>query len=49
MQVPAGVLLKTFERVDFNVFDPNINRGVCGISPLWMQLQLRWHSFRGTY
>lgn len=49
MQVPAGVLLKTFERVNFNVFDTNINRGVCGISPLWMQLQLRWHSFRGTY
>ncbi|KAH9558755.1 hypothetical protein CY35_06G023700 [Sphagnum magellanicum] len=47
--VPTGVLLDTLQKVDFNVFDPTLTRGVCGISPLWMQLQLKWNSYKGTY
>ncbi len=49
LQVPTGVLLNTLQKVDFNVFDPTLTRGVCGISPLWMQLQLKWNSYKGTY
>jgi NADH dehydrogenase [ubiquinone] 1 alpha subcomplex assembly factor 6 len=49
LQVPTGVLLDTLQKVDFNVFDPTLTRGVCGISPLWMQLQLKWNSYKGTY
>ncbi|KAG0627829.1 hypothetical protein M758_2G231000 [Ceratodon purpureus] len=47
--VPAGVLLQTLERVNFNVFDPKLVRGVCGISPLWMHLKLKWHAYKETY
>lgn len=47
--VPAGVLLQTLEKVDFNVFDPRLVRGVCGVHPWWMQLKLKWHSYKGTY
>ncbi|CAM6096183.1 unnamed protein product [Calypogeia fissa] len=47
--VSAGSLLQSLERYNFNVFDPMISRGVCGVSPLWMQLQLKWHAYRGTY
>lgn len=47
--VPTGVLLNSLKRLQFNVFDPKLVRGINGISPLWMQLQLKWHAFRHTY
>eukprot|EP00249_Psilotum_nudum_P006967 c20203_g1_i1 orf=121-1011(+) len=47
--VPTGLLLDSIQRVQFNVFDPRLARGVCGVSPIWMQLQLKWHAFRSTY
>lgn len=47
--VPAGVLLNSLEKVHFNVFDPKLARGINGVSPLWMQLQLQWHALRKTY
>ncbi|MCO5580379.1 hypothetical protein L7F22_034246 [Adiantum nelumboides] len=47
--VPAGILLNSLEKVHFNVFDPKLARGVNGISPFWMQLQLKWHALRKTY
>eukprot|EP00250_Pteridium_aquilinum_P014530 c22046_g1_i1 orf=225-1112(+) len=47
--VATGVLLNSLKKVNFNVFDPKLVRGVNGISPLWMQLQLKWHAFRNTY
>lgn len=49
VQVPAGVLLQTLQRVNFNVFDPKLTRGVCGVTPLWMQLLIKWHAVRGTF
>lgn len=47
--VAAGVLLDSLKRVQFNVFDPKLVRGVNGVSPLWMQLLVKWHAFRNTY
>lgn len=47
--VPTGLLLESLRRVQFNVFDPKLLRGVCGVSPFWMQVQLKWHAFRNTY
>ncbi|KAG6553222.1 hypothetical protein Mapa_004956 [Marchantia paleacea] len=47
--VPAGLLLQSLEKCNFNVFDSRLNSGVCGVSPLWMQLQQRWHAYRGLY
>lgn len=46
---PAQVLLDTLSKVHFDVFDPRLARGVLGISPLWYQLKLKWHSLRGKY
>ncbi|KAH7421233.1 hypothetical protein KP509_13G047200 [Ceratopteris richardii] len=47
--VSAGVLLNSLKKVDFNVFDPRLARGVNGVSPLWMQLLVKWHAFRKMY
>uniref|UniRef100_A0A7N0ZXT2 NADH dehydrogenase (Ubiquinone) complex I, assembly factor 6 n=1 Tax=Kalanchoe fedtschenkoi TaxID=63787 RepID=A0A7N0ZXT2_KALFE len=47
--VPSQVLLDTLSKVHFDVFDPKLTRGVMGISPLWFQLKLKWHSWRGKY
>ncbi|XP_059639166.1 uncharacterized protein LOC132281483 [Cornus florida] len=47
--VPAQVLLDSLSRVQFDVFDPRLNRGIMGIPPLWFQLKLKWHSWRGKY
>ncbi|KAL5551102.1 hypothetical protein UlMin_001278 [Ulmus minor] len=47
--VPAQVLLDSLSRVHFDVFDPRLARGVLGLPPLWFQVKLKWHSFRGKY
>lgn len=47
--VPTGMLLDSLRKVHFNVFDPKLARGVCGVSPLWMQMQLKWHEFKKMY
>lgn len=47
--VPAQVLLDSLRRMNFDVFDPRLQRGVLGIPPLWFQLKLKWHSWRGRY
>ncbi|KAF5460817.1 hypothetical protein F2P56_020658 [Juglans regia] len=47
--VPAQVLLDSLSRVQFDVFDPRLSRGVLGIPPLWYQLKLKWHSWMGKY
>ncbi|GAB4857039.1 hypothetical protein Ancab_014949 [Ancistrocladus abbreviatus] len=47
--VPAQVLLDSLSRVQFDVFDPRLARGLLGIPPLWFQLKLKWHSWRGEY
>ena len=47
--VPTRVLLDVLKKVHFNVFDPKLSGGVCGVSPIWIQLQLRWHMFKKSY
>lgn len=47
--VPAQVLLDSLNRAQFDVFDPRLARGILGIPPLWYQLKLKWHSWRGKY
>lgn len=47
--VPAQILLDSLSRVQFDVFDPRLARGVLGISPLWYQLKLKWISWRRKY
>lgn len=47
--VPAEVILDTLKRVQFDVFDPRLTRGILGIPPLWFQLKLKWYSWRGKY
>ncbi|KAL2489632.1 Terpenoid synthase superfamily protein [Forsythia ovata] len=47
--VPAEVILDTLRRVQFDVFDPRLTRGILGIPPLWFQLKLKWYSWRGKY
>ncbi|BBH03190.1 Terpenoid synthases superfamily protein [Prunus dulcis] len=47
--VPAQVLLDSLRRVNFDVFDPRLARGILGIPPLWYQLKLKWHSWRAKY
>ncbi|XP_022923319.1 NADH dehydrogenase (ubiquinone) complex I, assembly factor 6 [Cucurbita moschata] len=47
--VPAQVLLDSLRKVEFDVFDPRLQRGVLGVPPLWFQLKLKWSSLRGKY
>ncbi|EXB54446.1 UPF0551 protein C8orf38 [Morus notabilis] len=47
--VPAQVLLDSLRWVHFDVFDPWLAKGVLGLPPLWFQLRLKWHSWRGKY
>ncbi|KAL8525187.1 hypothetical protein ACS0TY_014711 [Phlomoides rotata] len=47
--VPTGVVLDSLSRVQFDVFDPRLTRGILGVSPLWFQLKLKWYSWRGKY
>ncbi|PIA43511.1 hypothetical protein AQUCO_01900126v1 [Aquilegia coerulea] len=47
--VPAQVLLDSLRRVQFDVFDPRLTKGILGISPIWFQLKLKWHALRRKY
>lgn len=47
--VPTQVILDTLSRVQFDVYDPRLGRGILGDPPLWFQLKLKWHSWRGKY
>ncbi|GFP90571.1 NADH dehydrogenase (ubiquinone) complex i assembly factor 6 [Phtheirospermum japonicum] len=47
--VPAEVVLETLRRVQFDVFDPRLGRGILGVPPLWFQMKLKWYSWRGRY
>eukprot|EP00257_Ricinus_communis_P022691 XP_015582491.1 NADH dehydrogenase (ubiquinone) complex I, assembly factor 6 isoform X1 [Ricinus communis] len=47
--VPAQVLLDSLSEVQFDVFDPRLERGILGIPPLLYQLKLKWSSWRGRY
>ncbi|KAI5655652.1 hypothetical protein M9H77_32839 [Catharanthus roseus] len=47
--VPAQVILDSLNRVQFDVFDPRLTRGILGIPPLWFQLKLKWYSWKGKY
>ncbi|CAL1409552.1 unnamed protein product [Linum trigynum] len=47
--VPAQVLLDTLRKVEFNVFDPRLLRGILGVPPLWYQMKVKWHSWRRKY
>ncbi|KAK4804006.1 hypothetical protein SAY86_003823 [Trapa natans] len=49
LSVPAQVLLDSLRKVQFDVFDPRLGRGVLGISPLWYQLKVKWTSWSGKY
>eukprot|EP00850_Spirogloea_muscicola_P003337 SM000013S26506 [mRNA] locus=s13:764047:765020:- [translate_table: standard] len=42
--VPAATYLAALERRGFHLLDPALARGVCATTPLWLQLQLFWHS-----
>ncbi|XP_017972848.1 PREDICTED: NADH dehydrogenase (ubiquinone) complex I, assembly factor 6 isoform X2 [Theobroma cacao] len=47
--VPAQVLLDSLSRVQFDVFDSRLARGILGKPPLSFQLKLKWYSWRGKY
>lgn len=47
--VPTGVVLDSLSRVQFDVFDPRLTRGILGIPPLMFQMKLKWYSWRGKY
>lgn len=47
--VPVEVVLDSLSRVQFDVFDPRLNRGILGAPPLWFQIKLKWYSWRGKY
>lgn len=47
--VPAQVLLDSLRKVEFDVFDPRLAKGVLGISPTWFQMKLSWYALRKKY
>lgn len=47
--VGVQVLYESMERCNFDVFDSRLGRGVLGVSPLWYQMKLKWHSWRNKY
>lgn len=47
--VPAQVLLDSLRRVEYDVYDPRLAKGVLGISPTWFQLKLSWYALRKKY
>lgn len=47
--VPTQVFLDSLRRVHFDVYDSSLTRGVLGTPPLWFQLKLKWHSWKGKY
>ncbi|CAH9086214.1 unnamed protein product [Cuscuta europaea] len=47
--VSAQFMLESLRRVQFDVFDPRLRRGILGAPPLLFQLKLKWYSWRGKY
>ncbi|KAK3038470.1 hypothetical protein RJ639_029768 [Escallonia herrerae] len=47
--LPAQVLLDSLSRVQFDVFDPKLVRGILGVPPLSFQMKLKWYSWMGKY
>lgn len=47
--LPAQVMLDSFSRAQFDIYDPRLTRGILGALPLWFQLKLKWYSWRGKY
>ncbi|XP_020890778.1 NADH dehydrogenase (ubiquinone) complex I, assembly factor 6 isoform X2 [Arabidopsis lyrata subsp. lyrata] len=47
--VPVQVLLDSLNKVQFDVFDPRIQRGVLGVPPLLFQFKLKWYSWRAMF
>ncbi|KAL2235961.1 NADH dehydrogenase (ubiquinone) complex I, assembly factor 6 [Sesamum indicum] len=47
--LPTQVILDTLSRVQFDVFDPRLTRGILGVLPLWFQMKLKWYSWRRKY
>lgn len=47
--VPARLYLQTLEAHNFNVLDPKLHRGICGVNPLWLQFQVALNSYRKTF
>eukprot|EP00897_Mesotaenium_endlicherianum_P006685 jgi/Mesen1/6044/ME000308S05237 len=47
--VATSAYLTALERCNFDVFDPALQRGVCGTSHLQLYFQLWWHKFQKKY
>lgn len=47
--IPAQILLDSLSKAQFDVFDSRLQQGVLGAAPLWFQMKLKWHSWRGQY
>ncbi|KAD6795926.1 hypothetical protein R6Q59_020181 [Mikania micrantha] len=47
--VASQAVLDSLSCVGFDVFDHRLNRGILGVNPLFFQLNLKWHSWRGVY
>ncbi|CAI0479547.1 unnamed protein product [Linum tenue] len=47
--VLAQVLLDTLKKVEFNVFEPMLSRGIICVPPMWYQIKVKWHSWRRKY
>jgi len=45
--VHPGMVLSKLERLNFNVMDPQLSRGLMGVNPLAFQLKLLWAALRG--
>lgn len=45
--VSCDLYLSALERRSYNVFDPMWNR--TGVSPLWLQLNLKYHLLKGSF
>ena len=41
------MVLSKLERLNFNVMDPQLSRGLMGVNPLAFQLKLLWAALRG--
>ncbi|KAL5704375.1 hypothetical protein ACHQM5_022814 [Ranunculus cassubicifolius] len=47
--VSAHVALDSLRRVEFDVFDPRLTKGILGITPISFQLKLKWCAWRNKY
>ncbi|KAL0373061.1 UNVERIFIED_CONTAM: Vacuolar-processing enzyme [Sesamum calycinum] len=47
--LPTQVILDTLSRVQFDVFDPRLTRGILGVLPLWFPLKLKWRNLKNDF